>query len=142
MDQKGCKYVPHVFGVMVNQPIKILNSDGIMHNVHALPKINREFNKPMPGAVTETTTTFDKAEDIFAWLETMSPIKSGSVMGFGTIPDCTGLDQDDFIDPNAEIEIAFERLGTLRCRFEEPADKLLASRWPVRPPLQKYVSQS
>ena len=65
MDQKGCKYVPHVFAVMANQPIKILNSDGIMHNVHALPKVNREFNKPMPGAVTETSTTFDKAEDIF-----------------------------------------------------------------------------
>jgi hypothetical protein len=36
------------------------------------------------------------------------------VMGFGTIPDCTGLDHDDFIDPGAEIQITFERLGTLR----------------------------
>ena len=68
----------------------------------------------------------------------MSPIKSGSVIGFGTIPDCTGLDHDDFIDPKAEIEITFDRLGTLRCRFEEPVGKLLPSRWPVRPPLQKY----
>ena len=83
-----------------------------------------------------------KAEDIFAWLETMGPIKSGSVMGFGTIPDCTGLDHDDFIDPNAEIEITFERLGTLRCRLEEPVGKLLPSRWPVRPPLQKHHAQS
>ena len=32
-------------------------------------------------------------------------------MGFGTIPDCTGLDHDDFIDPGAEIEITFERLA-------------------------------
>jgi 2-keto-4-pentenoate hydratase/2-oxohepta-3-ene-1,7-dioic acid hydratase in catechol pathway len=83
-----------------------------------------------------------KAEDVFTWLETMSPIKSGSVMGFGTIPDCTGLDHDDFIDPNAEIQIAFERLGTLRCRFEVPSGKLLPTRWPVRPPLEKFVAQS
>jgi hypothetical protein len=27
---------------------------------------------------------------------------------------------------------------TLRCRFAEPAGKLLPSRWPVRPPMQKY----
>jgi 2-keto-4-pentenoate hydratase/2-oxohepta-3-ene-1,7-dioic acid hydratase in catechol pathway len=85
-----------------------------------------------------TSEISHKAEDVFAWLRFMAPIKSGSVMGFGTIPDCTGLDHDDFIDPGAEIQITFERLGTLRCRFAEPAGKLLPSRWPVRPPLQKY----
>jgi 2-keto-4-pentenoate hydratase/2-oxohepta-3-ene-1,7-dioic acid hydratase in catechol pathway len=79
-----------------------------------------------------------KADDIFAWLQFIAPIKSGAVMGFGTIPDCTGCDHDKFLDPGAEIEITFERLGTLRCRFAEPAGKLLPSRWPVREPLQKY----
>ena len=54
-----------------------------------------------------------KAEDVFAWLGFITSIKPGTVMGFGTIPDCTGLDHDDFIDPGAEIEISFERLGTL-----------------------------
>jgi 2-keto-4-pentenoate hydratase/2-oxohepta-3-ene-1,7-dioic acid hydratase in catechol pathway len=85
-----------------------------------------------------TSEISHKAEDVFAWLGFIAPLKSGSVMGFGTIPDCTGCDHDDFIDPGAEIEITFERLGTLRCRFAEPAGKLLPSRWPVRTPLQKY----
>jgi len=40
----------------------------------------------------------------------------------------TGCDHDDFIDPGAEIQITFERLGSLRCRFAEPAGKLLPSR--------------
>jgi hypothetical protein len=79
-----------------------------------------------------------QAEDVFAWLGMIAPIKPGCVMGFGTIPDCTGLDHDDFIDPDADIEINFERLGTLRCRFAEPAGTLLPSRWPVRPQMQKY----
>ena len=79
-----------------------------------------------------------KAEDVFAWLRFIGPLKSASVMGFGTIPDCTGCDHDDFIDPGAEVQITFERLGTLRCHFAEPAGKLLPSRWPVREPLQKY----
>jgi 2-keto-4-pentenoate hydratase/2-oxohepta-3-ene-1,7-dioic acid hydratase in catechol pathway len=78
------------------------------------------------------------AEDAFSWLETMAPLKPGSVVGMGTIPDCTGLDHDDFLDPGAEIEITFDRLGTLRCRFAEPAGKLQPSRWPVRPALQSY----
>jgi len=85
-----------------------------------------------------TSEISHKAEDVFAWLGFMAPPRPGSVMGFGTIPDCTGLDHDDFIDPGAEIAIVFERLGTLRCRFAEPAGKLLPSRWPVREPLQKY----
>jgi 2-keto-4-pentenoate hydratase/2-oxohepta-3-ene-1,7-dioic acid hydratase in catechol pathway len=85
-----------------------------------------------------TSEISHKAEDVFAWLRFMAPIKSGSVMGFGTIPDCTGCDHDDFIDPGAEIEISIERLGTLHCRFAEPTGKLLPSRWPVREPLQKY----
>jgi 2-keto-4-pentenoate hydratase/2-oxohepta-3-ene-1,7-dioic acid hydratase in catechol pathway len=85
-----------------------------------------------------TSEISHKAEDVFAWLRFIAPIKPGSVMGFGTIPDCTGCDHDDFIDPGAEIQITFERLGTLRCRFAEPTGKLLPSRWPVREPLQKY----
>jgi 2-keto-4-pentenoate hydratase/2-oxohepta-3-ene-1,7-dioic acid hydratase in catechol pathway len=79
-----------------------------------------------------------KVEDVFAWLGMVCPIAPGSVMGLGTIPDCTGLDHDDFVDPGVEIAITFERLGTLRCRFAEPVHELLPSRWPVRPGLAKY----
>jgi len=79
-----------------------------------------------------------RAEDIFAWLTSIAPIRPGSVMGFGTIPDCTGCDHDEFIDPGADIEIRFERLGTLHCRFAPPAGRLLPSRWPIRPALQTY----
>ena len=75
---------------------------------------------------------------MFAWLGFIAPLKPGSAMGLGTIPDCTGCDHDDFIDPGADIAISVERLGTLRCRFAEPAQKLLPSRWPLRPALQKF----
>jgi len=44
LDQKGCVYSPRVFGVMVNQKFRIRNSDALLHNVHALPKSNKEFN--------------------------------------------------------------------------------------------------
>ena len=65
LDQNGCQYKPHVMGIMVGQPYKILNSDGLAHNVHTLPKVNSTFNKSMPPTLKETTTKFDKPEPIF-----------------------------------------------------------------------------
>ena len=65
VDQNGCQYKPHVMGIMIGQPYRILNSDGILHNIHSLPKVNTAFNKPMAATMKETTTTFEKPEPIF-----------------------------------------------------------------------------
>lgn len=65
IDQHGCQYHPHVVGVMVGQPLMFKNSDGILHNVHGLPKVNREFNLGMPPSLTEKETTFTKPEPLF-----------------------------------------------------------------------------
>ena len=65
LDQNGCQYKPHVMGIMVGQPYRILNSDGVLHNVHTLPKINTSYNKAMPATLKEVTTSFSKEESIF-----------------------------------------------------------------------------
>ncbi len=75
-NQAGCRYKPHVLAVMAGQPVKILNPDGTLHNVHALPKINEEFNLAMPQFRKETTKVFDKVEtapfpikcDVHPWM--------------------------------------------------------------------------
>jgi plastocyanin len=75
LDQNGCVYVPHVLGVMVGQQLDILNSDGTLHNIHALPKVNKEFNKAMPRSKKQMSVTFDKVEapfkvkcDVHPWM--------------------------------------------------------------------------
>ena len=61
VDQQGCNYQPYVSGVMAGHTVRIKNSDPIMHNIHALPKVdgNTEFNfaQPSQGDVNDTKWT-------------------------------------------------------------------------------------
>lgn len=51
IDQNRCRFIPHVFGVRVGQFIRVTNSDPVTHNIHPLPKQNREWNQSQePGA--------------------------------------------------------------------------------------------
>jgi plastocyanin len=117
LDQKGCQYVPHVMGIMVGQAYRILNSDGILHNVHALPKINKGFNRAMPPTVKEASATFDKPEQVFQIKCDVHPWMSAYV-GVFTHPffSVTGKDGKYTIsglDPGTyEITLWHERLGT------------------------------
>ena len=75
LDQRGCRYTPHVFGVRVNQPVEIVNSDPTLHNIHALPKANQEFNNGQPIQGMKMTHTFTAKEvmvpfkcDVHGWM--------------------------------------------------------------------------
>ena len=117
LDQKGCQYVPHVQGIMVGQPYKILNSDGILHNVHALPKINQGFNQPMPANMKESTKTFTKPEAVFQIKCDVHPWMSAYVgvftHPFFSVTKTDGKFTISGLEPGTyEITAWHERLGT------------------------------
>lgn len=75
LDQLGCQYHPHVFGIQTNQPVMIKNSDeGVLHNIHTISKKGNGFNFGMP-RVMESKKAFKKSEimvrikcDVHGWM--------------------------------------------------------------------------
>jgi plastocyanin len=68
LEQKGCMFVPHVLGLQIGQPLRIINSDPTTHNVHPFSLNNREWNKSMlPGT--------GPVEQKFTHEEIMIPVK-------------------------------------------------------------------
>jgi len=75
LDQHGCRYRPHVFGIRVGQQLEILNSDPTLHNVHATPANNTEFNNGQPIQGMKMTHEFTSPEvmlpfkcDVHGWM--------------------------------------------------------------------------
>ncbi len=62
LDQVGCQYHPHVFGIQTGQPLEIRNSDSTLHNINCQAKANKKFNIAQPTKGMKTTKMFDKAE--------------------------------------------------------------------------------
>lgn len=117
IDQNGCMYEPHVVGVGVGSEVVFKNSDGILHNVHGLPKQNREFNIGMPANLKEKGQVFNKPEpafpvkcDVHPWMRAYIAVMTHPYF------DVTGKD-GEFSIANLpagtyEIEAWHEKLGT------------------------------
>jgi plastocyanin len=117
IDQNGCMYIPRVTGTMVGQPVRFKNSDGILHNVHGLPEVNREFNAGMPPTVKQTEKVFNKPEplfpvkcDVHPWMQSYVAVMTNP---FFAVTNADGsFSIDGLPDGTYEVEAWHERLKT------------------------------
>ena len=116
LDQKGCRYTPHVVGVRVTQPLEVSNSDETMHNVHGMPETNREFNKGQPVVGMKNTVAFTAPEVMIPF---KCDVHSWMIAYVGVVPhpyfavtDKAGAFELKTIPPGTyEIEAWHEKLG-------------------------------
>jgi len=118
IDQHNCRYHPHVFGVRVGQPITILNSDPTLHNIHALPKANQEFNTGQPIQGMKTLHTFTAKEvmvpfkcDVHGWMNAYVGVLDHP---YFAVSDKDGKFEIKNLPPGTyTIEAWHEKLGTM-----------------------------
>jgi plastocyanin len=117
LDQQGCTYAPRVFGIQAGQPLEILNSDETLHNIHALPENNREFNRGQALKGLKHTHVFTTAEvmvpfkcDVHNWMNAWVGVLDHpfhAVTGPGGVFEIKGLPPGTYT-----IEAWHEKLGT------------------------------
>ncbi len=73
LDQKGCEFHPPVLGMLPGE-IEVLNSDGILHNIHTFSTANPTLNKAQPKFKKVMREKFEKPEyirvqcDVHSWM--------------------------------------------------------------------------
>jgi plastocyanin len=117
LDQQGCTYVPRVVGIQAGQPLEIRNSDSTLHNIHAVPANNREFNRGSPLKGVKHTHVFTTPEvmvpfrcDVHNWMNAWVGVLDHpfyAVSGPGGAFEIRGVPPGTYT-----IEAWHEKLGT------------------------------
>ena len=74
-DQQNCRYATHVLAFRTGQDVNISNSDPFSHNIHPIPKTNREWNRIQPAGTPPFSYSYDKEEfipvkcNIHVWMQ-------------------------------------------------------------------------
>ncbi|MBI3078291.1 MAG: hypothetical protein HYY85_15100 [Deltaproteobacteria bacterium] len=75
LDQKGCVFMPHILVAGPKQQIDIMNSDGILHNIHTYSTKNAAMNVAQPKFKKVINAKFDHPEvikvncDVHGWMQ-------------------------------------------------------------------------
>jgi len=83
LDQKGCRYLPHVQAVPLGSALEIVNGDPILHNTHGYIGHATAFNLAMPGKDQRVTKKLDRPGlvrvkcDVHGWMAAYIVVSEG-----------------------------------------------------------------
>jgi plastocyanin len=116
MDQNGCVFIPHIVLVPAGGTVDFLNSDRLLHNLHATPKLNVSFNRTQPKSRT-IPVTFSQPEivrincDLHSWMVGWVVVTAHP---FYAITGADGQFSFDGLPPGQyKLNVWQERLGTV-----------------------------
>ncbi len=117
LDQKGCNYSPHVFGVRTGQPLEIVNSDQTLHNVNAVAHVNQGFNLGQHIQGMKNAKVFTAPEvmvrikcDVHSWMAAYAGVLSHPY--FAVTANGGAFELKDLPAGTYTIEAWHEKLGT------------------------------
>jgi plastocyanin len=124
VDQKGCKFNPHVVGMTTGE-IEIKNSDDILHNIHTYSTANPSINKAQPKFKKTMTEKFEKPEiikitcDVHSWMLGWIAVMPHPFFG---VTDGNGATKIENVPPGKhKVEVWHETLGKVEKEVEVKA---------------------
>lgn len=120
LDQKGCEYMPHITVVQAGGEVEVLNSDGILHNIHSYPQENKntpvnvaqpKFKKSIviKGDGIKDPERIKLACDVHGWMQGWLIVENNPYLA---ITDPTGAFKLTDVPPgDYEITVWHEKLG-------------------------------
>jgi plastocyanin len=64
LNQRGCRYTPHVVAVQTNQEVWVQNDDTVTHSVHPMAHSNAEWNRSQPPGTPPVVIRYSQPEFI------------------------------------------------------------------------------
>jgi hypothetical protein len=125
LDQKGCQYQPRVTLVPANAPVKILNDDGILHNIHSFSKKNPPVNRAQPKFKKEIEEKWAQPEtvelrcDVHAWMSGWLIVQDNPY--YAITDDNGSFKLTDVPAGEYEIKVWHEKLGEQTQKVTVPA---------------------
>jgi hypothetical protein len=117
LSQEGCRFVPHVGGIMINQNLRMVNNDPTLHNVNCMAERNPQFNLGQPIKGAEAVRKFPNPEvmikfrcAVHKWMTSyvgVLPHPYYAVTGRDGLFSLKGLPAGAYL-----IEVWHEKLGT------------------------------
>jgi plastocyanin len=62
LNQRGCRYAPHIISVQSGQEIWVQNDDSVTHSVHPMARANAEWNRSQPPGSPPVVIRYDQPE--------------------------------------------------------------------------------
>jgi plastocyanin len=136
LDQRGCRYVPHVVAAPVGSSLELRSQDPILHGVHGYQGKGTAFDVPLPGAGGAAPRKLARAGvirvvcDVHGWMSAWVVVTETP---FVAVTDGEGRFAVPGVPAGAwEATLWHERLGEKRARVTVPASgaATLEAAWP------------
>ncbi len=114
-DQRTCEFHPHVLVFPAGSTIDVLNSDGILHNIHTTSTVNPSQNQAQPKFKPKIQIKIEKPEtiaikcDVHGW---MSGFWVATDTPYVAVTDASGSFKISDLPPgDYDVELWQEKLG-------------------------------